>query len=90
MNDLLSCLHKLVSWANKLKEGLFSELLSFENKELVSCLNEFKEDLVSVNKVGRAPCAYNEGEDLVYCANSLVSCANNKWANWNFDGSTHT
>ena len=78
VNDLLSCLHKLVSWANKLKEGLFSELLSFENKELVSCLNEFKEDLVSVNKVGGlVPFGYNEEEDLVSCANNFLSCANN-------------
>ena len=76
VNDLLSCLHKLVSWANKLKEGLFSELLSFENKELVSCLNEFKEDLVSVIKVGRVPCAYNEEDDLLSCAYKLVSCTN--------------
>ena len=80
VNDLVSCAHQLVSCANKFKEGLFSvnefELLSFENEELVSCLNEFKEDLVSVNKVWRVPCAYNEEEDLVYCASDFVSCAN--------------
>ena len=79
---LLSCAHKLVSCANKFKEGHFSvnesELPSLENEELVSCLKEFKEDLVSVNKVrGRVPCAYNEEEDLVSCANNFVSCLNN-------------
>ena len=80
VKDILFCTHKLVSCANKFKEGLFSvnesELLSFGNEELVSCLNEFKEDLVSVNKVGRVPCANNEEEDLVNCANNSISCAN--------------
>ena len=78
VNDPLSCAHKLVSWAHKFKEELFSvkefELLSFG--KLVYCLNEFKEDLVSVNKVGgRVPCAYNEEKDIVSCANTfVVSC----------------
>ena len=54
------------------------ELLSFENEELASCLNELKEDLVAVNKVGgRVPCAYNKEEDFVSCANNFVSCSNN-------------